>query len=111
MSESHSKPKVLVAGFFDMLHSGHIRFFEEAAKYGRVIVSLGSDDNSLQSKGKKPVFSEEERKYMVESIKHVHKAYVPQSTSTLNFTCVAEAINPDFLVINEDGDTIEKREI
>jgi cytidyltransferase-like protein len=85
MSESHSKPVVLVAGFFDMLHSGHIRFFEEAAKYGRVIVSIGSDDNSLLSKGRKPVFSEKERQYMVESIRFIDNALVSDINGPLSF--------------------------
>ena len=93
------KPKVLVAGFFDMLHSGHVKFFGEASKFGELHVVIGSDENSVVNKGKNPLESEEERKYMVESIKHVHKAYVPQSTSALNFTCVAEAIQPGFFVI------------
>ncbi len=35
--------KVLVSGFFDLLHSGHIAFFREAANYGDVYVALGSD--------------------------------------------------------------------
>ena len=26
--------KVFVSGCFDVLHSGHIRFFEEASQYG-----------------------------------------------------------------------------
>jgi len=109
MSESHSKPKVLVAGYFDMLHSGHIRFFEEAAKYGRVIVSLGSDDNSLQSKGKKPVFLEEERRYMVESIRFVEEALVSDVKGPLSFSGHLEEFQPDYFIINSDGHTEEKK--
>jgi len=103
------KPTVLVAGFFDMLHSGHIRFFEEAAKYGRVFVSLGSDDNSLQSKGKNPVFSEEERQYMVESIRFVDEAHVSQITGSLSFSGHLEEFQPDYFIINNDGHTEEKK--
>ena len=61
------EPIVMVAGYFDLLHSGHIRFLEEAANYGRVVVSLGSDANSIASKGKAPVCPGEERKYMLQS--------------------------------------------
>ena len=35
--------KVFVSGCFDMLHSGHIAFFREAASYGDLYVALGSD--------------------------------------------------------------------
>jgi cytidyltransferase-like protein len=109
MSESHSKPVVLVAGFFDMLHSGHIRFFEEAAKYGRVIVSIGSDDNSLLSKGRKPVFSEKERQYMVESIRFIDNALVSDINGPLSFSGHLEEFQPDYFIINYDGHTEEKK--
>ena len=35
--------KVLVSGFYDLLHSGHIAFFREAASFGVVYVAFGSD--------------------------------------------------------------------
>jgi cytidyltransferase-like protein len=43
--------KVLVTGSFDWLHSGHIRFFEEAAMYGQLIVVVGNDANIRLLKG------------------------------------------------------------
>jgi cytidyltransferase-like protein len=38
------KKKVFVSGCYDMLHSGHVAFFEEAASYGDLYVGLGSDE-------------------------------------------------------------------
>lgn len=37
------RKKVFVSGCYDMLHSGHVAFFEEAAKLGDLYVGLGSD--------------------------------------------------------------------
>ena len=37
--------KVLVAGFFDLFHSGHLAFLEESASFGDLYVSVGSDAN------------------------------------------------------------------
>ena len=105
------KSKVLIAGFFDMLHSGHVKFFKDASAYGELHVVIGSDENSVVNKGKLPVCSENERKYMVESIRYVHKAYVHKNITSLNFTEIADEIKPTHFVINEDGDTLEKREI
>jgi len=34
---------VFVSGCYDMLHSGHVAFFKEAAAYGRLLVGIGSD--------------------------------------------------------------------
>jgi cytidyltransferase-like protein len=47
--------KVFVSGCFDLLHSGHIRFLEEAASYGDVYVALGSDRTVAELKGRPPV--------------------------------------------------------
>ena len=68
--------KVLVAGFFDLLHSGHIRFLEEASQLGDVYVSLGTDDNSVASKSKIPLCSAEERKYMLEALRFVKEVEI-----------------------------------
>ena len=38
------KLKVFVSGCYDMLHSGHVAFFEEAASHGDLYVGLGSDE-------------------------------------------------------------------
>ena len=59
------RKKVLVAGFFDLLHSGHVFFLEEASKLGAVYVSIGSDENSQVTKKKRPFCSEQERKVAV----------------------------------------------
>ena len=45
-----SEKTVLITGFFDLLHSGHVAFIQNAAKYGNIIVSLGSDENYLRQK-------------------------------------------------------------
>ena len=49
---------VFVSGCFDMLHSGHIAFFSEAAKYGDLNVALGSDKTVFDLKGRLPVNNE-----------------------------------------------------
>ena len=45
--EEDMSTKVFVSGCFDMLHSGHVAFFREAASYGDLYVALGSDKRSL----------------------------------------------------------------
>ena len=100
---------VLVTGYFDLLHSGHIRFLEEAAKFGEVIVSLGSDANSVASKGKEPICSEEERKYMLESIEFVSQVKIARKTGPLSFEEHLEFFQPDWFIINSDGHSVEKQ--
>lgn len=47
--------KVFVSGCFDMLHTRHIAFFEEASKLGELYVGIGSDSNILKIKGRQTV--------------------------------------------------------
>tara|TARA_B100000214_G_C23961224_1_gene625383 strand:+ start:1801 stop:2193 length:393 start_codon:yes stop_codon:yes gene_type:complete len=59
---------VCVSGFFDPIHVGHIDYFKNAKLLGdKLIVILNKD---CQRK-KKPMFNEEQRKILLESIRYV----------------------------------------
>ena len=106
------RKKVLVAGFFDLFHSGHVKFFENCTKYGDVYVSIGSDENSIVNKSKKPIYSEEERLYLVKSCKYVTDATISyNSTDSLSFKKYLNKLNPDYFIINEDGHSQEKENL
>ena len=69
--------RVVVTGCFDWLHSGHIRFFMDAAAYGALYVVVGSDRNVELLKGPgHPQQHEEERRYMVGAVGSVHHCLV-----------------------------------
>ncbi len=102
------KKKVLVSGCFDMLHSGHIAFLEEAAAYGELTVCLGSDENVRQLKGRFPVCPEEERKYMVQALRCVHTCVISRGWGILDFEAELRLIRPDMLIVNEDGNAPAK---
>ncbi len=62
---------VCVSGFFDPLHIGHIKYFEDAAKHGLLTVILNSDEAAKRKKGY--VFMPfEERKAIIEALRCVH---------------------------------------
>jgi len=103
-----TKKKVLVSGCYDLIHGGHIAFFKTAAAYGDLYVSLGRDDNLLFLKGKKPVFSEEERLYIVQSIKFVYEAFLATGNGMLDFEPDMIRIKPDIFIVNFDGHTADK---
>ena len=68
--------KVFVSGCYDLLHSGHIEFFIQASRYGDLYVGIGSDETYLEYKHRRPMFPQEERLFMVKSIKYVKDAYI-----------------------------------
>ena len=103
--------KVFVSGCFDMLHSGHVRFLEEAAAYGEVHVGLGSDRTIVDLKGRAPVNTQAERKYMLEALRHVKSCQINSGTGILDFLAELERVAPDILIVNEDGNTPAKAEL
>lgn len=104
-------PKVFVSGCFDVLHSGHIAFLEEAASYGDVYVSIGSDATVMALKNRKTMYSEEERKYMLEAIRYVKKVYIgPDTGKILDFAPLLDEVKPDIFFVNSDGTSDAKKE-
>lgn len=101
--------KVFVSGCFDVLHSGHIRFFEEAAQYGDLYVSIGSDKTVEELKHRPTLYNEDERLYMVSAIRFVKEAFIARGSGKLDFAEEIKQIRPDIFFVNTDGDSAEKR--
>ena len=101
--------KVFVSGCYDLLHSGHVEFFKEAAQYGDLYVGIGSDATILDYKHHKTVYSEQERLFMVKSIRYVKDAFINSGHGIMDFVPTVEALKPDVLVVNEDGSNEDKR--
>lgn len=91
-----------------MLHSGHIAFFEEASSHGHLYVGLGSDRTIFDLKGRPTVYSQDERLYMVRSVRYVREAWVNGGNGLLDFLEDFHRIKPDILFVNEDGHSPEK---
>ena len=105
------KKKVFVSGCFDMLHSGHVRFLELAADYGEVHVGIGSDRTVRELKGRYPVNTQVERKYMLEALRHVKACYVNRGSGVMDFLDELKRVAPDVLLVNEDGNTPAKAQL
>jgi cytidyltransferase-like protein len=106
-----SQKKVMVSGCYDLVHGGHVAFFKTAAAYGDLYVSVGRDENLLMLKGKKPVFSEDERLYIVRSIRYVHDAFLGSGKGMLDFEPDLEKLRPDIFIVNYDGHSPAKEEL
>jgi len=103
--------KAFVSGCFDLLHSGHVEFLQRASAYGDLYVALGSDQTVRDLKGRAPVLSQDERQFMVGSLSCVHRAFVSRGSGILDFVDELREIHPDVLVVNEDGNTPQKRSL
>ncbi|MGD0876684.1 MAG: adenylyltransferase/cytidyltransferase family protein [Anaerolineales bacterium] len=106
-----SRKKVLVTGCYDWFHSGHVRFFEETSGMGDLYVVVGNDANVRLLKGEgHPLFSEQERRYMAQSIRFVKQAQVSSGNGWMDAEPEIEQIKPDYYAVNEDGDKPEKKQ-
>ncbi len=111
MPSAPSRKKVVATGCYDWVHSGHVRFCEEASAYGDLYLCLGNDANVRQLKGEgHPLLTEAERRYVVGSIKFVKQALVNTGFGWLDADPEIRGLKPDIYVVNEDGDKGGKRE-
>lgn len=101
--------KVIVTGCFDWFHSGHIRFFEEVSELGDLYVVVGHDANVRLLKGEEhPMFNENERRYVVQSIRFVKQGLISSGDGWMDAAPEIAVLKPDIYAVNEDGDKPEK---
>jgi cytidyltransferase-like protein len=100
--------KVFVSGCFDMLHSGHIAFLEEAASHGDVYVGLGSDKTIFKLKNRRTTYDENERLYMMKSVKFIKDAWINKGSGYIDFLEELKELKPDIFFVNDDGDGSSK---
>ena len=92
---------VITFGTFDLIHIGHIRILERAKQLGdKLIVGISSDNFSFSKKHKYPIYNENDRKKILDSIKFVDHVFIEES-----FEKKREYIldnNADILVMGSD---------
>ena len=112
MADKHGKKKIVLAsGVFDLLHLGHVKFLEEAKKTGgkgaELIVIIARDSTVEETKGRKPIMSENQRRALVESLKVVDEAVL--GFENFDIGNVIERIKPDVIALGYDQADMEKR--
>ncbi len=90
--------KVYVGMCADVVHPGHLNIINTAKELGRVVVGLLTDE-AIASYKRRPFFSYEQRKTLLEHIKGVDEV-VPQET--LDYVDNLRDLRPDFVVHGDD---------
>ena len=90
--------KVYVGMCADVVHPGHLNIINTAKELGRVVVGLLTDE-AIASYKRRPFFSYEQRKTLVEHLKGVDEV-VPQAT--LDYVDNLREFRPDFVVHGDD---------
>ncbi|ABM79937.1 DUF357 domain-containing protein [Hyperthermus butylicus] len=94
-----SRPKVLVAGTFDIIHPGHITLLREAWLRGRVYVVVARDETVKKFKGRPPVVPEEQRLSVVGAMRYVYKAMLGSRRDVLEPLL---EVKPDIVLLGPD---------
>jgi D-beta-D-heptose 7-phosphate kinase/D-beta-D-heptose 1-phosphate adenosyltransferase len=93
--------KVFVNGTFDILHPGHVMLLQYAASLGTVLVAIDTDRRVRQLKGTgRPFFNQDERKYMLQSLKSVSQVLTFDTDSELEHIILVN--EPDIMVKGSD---------
>ncbi len=64
---------VMCFGTFDLLHLGHLNYFQQAKKYGTYLIVVVARDYTKQKQRKKLLFTERERAEMIQHLDIVDK--------------------------------------
>jgi FAD synthetase len=96
--------RVLAAGKFDILHLGHIAYLEQAKELagedGELVVVLALDKTVEKERGAPPVFPQEQRRKIVESIEFVDRAIIGLDTN--DHTIIIDQVQPDIVALGYD---------
>ena len=102
------KTKVMLAGKFDLLHPGHLKFFEEAKAHGdHLTVVLARDSTIEQEKGELPLYSEQRRKEFIESISMVDEVVLGNESE--DKTEIIRIIKPDVICLGYDQEINQEK--
>jgi len=72
--------RVITFGTFDVFHVGHLRILQRARDLGDyLIVGVSTDELNFSKKNKYPVYSQEERREIIENIRFVDKVFYEHS--------------------------------
>jgi cytidyltransferase-like protein len=96
--------KVFVSGCYDILHAGHLQFFEEARALGDyLIVSFASAEVLWHHKRRKPSIPDDHKRALLQGLRMIDEVIVTQGHKEgLDFEEDFIRIQPDFLIVTED---------
>jgi D-beta-D-heptose 7-phosphate kinase/D-beta-D-heptose 1-phosphate adenosyltransferase len=67
---------IIVSGYFNPLHKGHLDLFKKAKSLGDTLWVIVNSDFQRELKGSKPFMDENERLIIIQSIKYVDYALI-----------------------------------
>ena len=101
--------KVLYGGAFDIFHWMHLEAIRQAKSFGDYLVDMVNSDRLIEEyKGRKPLFTQEERMYIIRSLRFVDEVVLKHEFSDIP---LLQAYDIDVLVHCEEWKNDKAAEI
>jgi len=89
----------MASGVFDILHTGHISYLEQAKSMGDELVVVVACDNTVRMKKHEPITPEAMRARIIDSLKPVDMTVIGSDGDIFS---TIEKIKPDIIVLGFD---------
>ena len=71
-----NKTIVIVSGYFNPMHIGHLRMFQEAKELGNYLIVIINNDKQVKLKGSVPFLLQKDRAELVQALKSVNSTVI-----------------------------------
>lgn len=92
--------RVMASGVFDILHTGHISYLEQAKALGDELYVVVASDNTVRRNKHEPITPEEMRLRIISALKPVDVAVLGHDDGDIY--AILEDIRPDIIVLGFD---------
>ncbi len=98
--------RVMATGVFDILHSGHLRYLQEAKLLGDELIVVVATDATVRKEKHEPITPEKMRLELVQALKPVDRAFLGKEGDMFE---IVKEVSPDIIVLGYDQAFDEKK--
>ena len=91
--------RVMASGVFDIIHTGHISYLEQAKAFGDELVVVVACDDTVRKRKHEPITPENMRLKIISSLKPVDRAVIGHGGDMFE---ILKEIKPDIIVLGFD---------
>lgn len=119
MKETNKQKAIIVSGYFNPVHKGHIAYFHSARQFADKLIVIVNNDYQRKLKGSKEFMKEDERVMILKELKIVNYVYLSiDNTKDVSLTIrkINEELSNQYEILfgnggDQNNDTIPEAKI